>query len=172
LLDALVDHALSSIAIPDGDLPAVDRLRKLCYAYRAMARRFRALYPLVALHRLNTPTGVGFIEQVLTLVQAVAPDPEPMARQFRAMGYFLTGAALEETSGYARGPSAAEPVDDAYIIAHCPRLASVARYFKEPEWDATFAFGLDSLIAGFAMASGAPKRRRASRQRRAATSTS
>src|SRR5947207_9600836 len=43
LLDALVDHALSYVAIPDGDLPAVDRLRKLCYAYRAMARRFRAL---------------------------------------------------------------------------------------------------------------------------------
>ena len=80
-----------------------------------------------------------------------------MARQFRAMGYFLTGAALEETSGYARGPSAAEPIDDAYIIARCPRLASVARYFKEPEWDATFALGLDSLIAGFAVASGAPR---------------
>ena len=172
LLDALVDHALSSIAIPSAELPAAERLRTLCYAYRAMARRFRALYPLVALHRLNTPIGVGFIEQVLTLVQAVARDPESMARQFRAMGYFLTGAALEETSGYARGPSAAEPVDDAYVIAHCPRLASVARYFKEPEWDATFAFGLDALIAGFAFASGAPKRRSGRRQRRAAASTS
>ena len=157
LLDALVDHALSSVTMPAADLPAVDRLRELCYAYRAMARRFRALYPLVALHRLNTPVGVGFIEQVLTLVQAVVPDPEPMARQFRAMGYFLTGAALEETSGYARDPSAAEPVDDAYIVAQCPRLASVARFFKEPEWNATFEFGLEALIAGFRATAEAPR---------------
>src|SRR5207237_189779 len=51
----------------------------------------------------------------------------------------------------------AEPVDDAYIVAHCPRLASVARYFKEPEWNATFEFGLEALIAGFRAAVDAPR---------------
>ena len=71
----------------------------------------------------------------------------------------LTGAASDETSGYARGPSAAEPVDDAFIGRNCPRLASVARYFQQPEWDATFAFGLDALIAGFAVATEAPRQR-------------
>ena len=150
LLDALVDHAISTVEMPGTSLSPVDRLRGICYAYRAMAHRFPRLYPLIALHRLNTPTGVRFIERVLELVHEVAPEPESTARQFRAMGYFLTGAALDETAGYARGPSAAAPVDDAFIATNCPRLASVGRYFKAPEWDATFTLGLESLIAGFA----------------------
>src|SRR5437763_6356028 len=159
LLDALVDHAIATVEMPSAMLSPIERLRELGYAYRAMAHRFPRLYPLIALHRLNTPAGVRFIERVLELVHAVAPEPELMARQFRAVGYFLTGAALDETSGYARGPSAAEPVDDAFIGRNCPRLASVARYFKQPEWDATFAFGLDALIAGFAVATEAPRQR-------------
>lgn len=157
LLDALVDHAIASIDMPSEALAPRKRLRAVCYAYRAMAHRFPSLCPLIALHRLNTPTGVRFIEQVLALVQAVASDPETMARQFRAMGYLLAGAALDETSGYARGPSAAEPVDDAFVAKHCPRLASIARYFKEPEWDATFAYAVDALMAGFAAKSSSSR---------------
>jgi hypothetical protein len=114
-----------------------------------MARRFPRLYPLIALHRLNTPTGVALIERVLELIHALARSDKLAARQFRAFGYFLTGAALDETSGYAQGPSAAQPVDDAYIAAHCPRLAAAAPYFRQPHWDATFALGLEALIAGF-----------------------
>jgi hypothetical protein len=89
------------------------------------------------------------IERVLEMVRALAPDDETAARQFRAFGYYLTGAALDETSGYAQGPSAAEPVSDAYIAEHCPRLAAAAPYFKRAHWDATFALGMDALIEGF-----------------------
>jgi AcrR family transcriptional regulator len=149
LLDALVDHALSSIPLDTGALEPEARLRRLAYDYRAMARRFPKLYPLIALHRLNTPTGVRMIERVLEMVRALAPDDETAARQFRAFGYYLTGAALDETSGYAQGPSAAEPVSDAYIAEHCPRLAAAAPYFKRAHWDATFALGMDALIEGF-----------------------
>src|SRR5947208_8894660 len=76
LLDALVDHAIATVETPSAKLSPVERLRELCYAYRAMAHRFPKLYPLIALHRLNTPTGVRFIERVLALVHAVAPEPE------------------------------------------------------------------------------------------------
>ena len=68
LLDALVDHAISTVEIPRASLAPVERLLGVCYAYRAMAHRFPKLYPLVALHRLNTPTGVCFIERILELV--------------------------------------------------------------------------------------------------------
>jgi AcrR family transcriptional regulator len=149
LLDALVDHALASIPLERPGPDPEGQLRRLAYDYRAMARRFPRLYPLVALHRLNTPTGVALIERVLELVHARAHSDELAARQFRAFGYFLTGAALDETSGYAKGPSAAEPVDDAYIGAHCPRLAAAAPYFKAAHWDATFALGLEALLDGF-----------------------
>jgi AcrR family transcriptional regulator len=149
LLDALVDHAISTIPADSGAGNPQMRLRRLVYDYRAMAWRFPRLYPLIALHRHNTPIGVGFIERVLELVRALTPDDETAARQFRAFGYYLTGAALDETSGYAQGPSAAEPVSDEYIAAHCPRLAAAAPYFKRPHWDATFALGLDALVEGF-----------------------
>jgi len=149
LLDALVDHAIASIPLERPGADPEGQLRRLAYDYRAMARRFPRLYPLVALHRLNTPTGVALIERALELVHALARNDELAARQFRAFGYFLTGAALDETSGYAQGPSAAQAVDDAYVAAHCPRLAAAAPYFRQPHWDATFALGLEALIAGF-----------------------
>ncbi|GAB2579395.1 TetR/AcrR family transcriptional regulator C-terminal domain-containing protein [Ramlibacter solisilvae] len=151
LMDALVEHAIGSVDIPMpiGD-PAQDEqsLRRMVASYRAMARRWPALFPLVALHRLNTPAGVRFIESLLRLIRAVEPDVERAARQFRAMGYYLIGAGLEETAGYARGPSAAEPVSEEYIQRECPNLVAAAPYFQEEQWDATFWWGVDALVEG------------------------
>lgn len=146
LLDALVDHAIASLEWPPETLPPLQRLRATMHAYRAMAHRFAALFPLVALHRLNTPTGVRFIERVLAQVQAVVPDAELAARHFRTIGYYLMGAGLDETSGYAKGPSAAVPVDGALIARECPRLAAAAHWFQREQWDATFELGVEAML--------------------------
>jgi AcrR family transcriptional regulator len=150
LLDALVDHAIASIEMPPAGPPPAEQLRRLMHAYRAMAHCMPALQPLVALHRLNTPTGVRFIESALALVQAVVPDAEKAARHFRTIGYFLMGATLDETAGYAKGPSAAVPVDDDFIARECPRLAASARWFRRDEWDATFELGVQAMLAAVA----------------------
>lgn len=147
LLDAMVDHALGAMEMPPASLPPLERLRQAMYAYRAMAHRHPALFPYVAVHRLNTPTGVRFIESILALVQAVVPDAGQAARHFRTLGYYLAGAALDETAGYAKGPSAAEPVDGAFIARECPRLAAAAPYFQRAQWDATFDLGVQALLA-------------------------
>jgi AcrR family transcriptional regulator len=147
LLDALVDHVIEEM-VPDPPHPEpIEQLRAILRAYRQMARRHPALYPLVAVHRLNTPTGVRAIERVVEAVRAVVPDVELAARHFRTIGYYITGAALDETSGYARGPSAAEPVDDRYVAEHCPRLAESAPYFQARHWEGTFELGLEALLA-------------------------
>ena len=146
LLDALVDHAIGSLEWPPDNLAPLERVRFATYAYRAMAHRFPALFPLIALHRLNTETGVRFIEGILRLVQDVVPDAEAAARHFRTLGYYLAGAALDETSGYARGPSAAVPVSDAFILRECPRLVAASRYFKQDQWDRTFAVGVEAML--------------------------
>ena len=163
LLDAMVDHAIASVALPPAGIDPTERLRALCHAYRAMAHRFPALFPLVAVHRLNTPTGVRFIDAVLAMIQALEPDPQVAARQFRAVGYYLVGACLDETSGYAMGPSAAEPVSDAYVAAHCPALMSAAPYFQRQHWDATFNLGIEAMIDSFSrdVAKPEPKTARA-----------
>ena len=150
LLDALVDAAIGSVQPPASDLPALDRLRHQAYAYRAMAHRHRQLYPLIAVHRLNTPTGVRLLERTLGIVAELTPDAEAAARFFRAFAYYVTGAALDETAGYARGPTAAEPVSDEFIARECPHLAAAAPYAKPEHWDRTFALGLDALLGRLA----------------------
>ncbi len=165
LFDALVDHAIASVEMPPPGLEPIDRIRRVTHAWRAMAHRWPALFPLVALHRLNTPTGVRFIDAVLGLIGGVVPDAAIAARHFRAIGYYVTGAALDETSGYAAGPSAAEPVDDATIARECPRLAAAAPAFQRAQWDATFELGLEALLA--ALERDAAASRRATAPRRA-----
>lgn len=147
LLDALVEHAVTSVEIPHTP-DAIADLRRCLASYRAMARRWPALFPLVATHRLNTPTGVNFIESLLALIRRIEPDVERAARYFRVIGYYVNGACLDETAGYARGPSAAEPVSDEFVARSCPNLVAAAAYFKEPHWDATFEYGVDALFGG------------------------
>jgi AcrR family transcriptional regulator len=156
LMDALVDRALADIPPPPPGLSPLDRLRHLAHAYRAMANRYPQLFPLIAVHRLNTPAGVRLIERALGLVRAVVADDETAARHFRTLGYYLTGASLDETAGYAKGPSAAEPVSGEFIARECPRLAAAAPYFQPAHWAATFTLGLEALLAGMAAASVGP----------------
>jgi AcrR family transcriptional regulator len=150
LLDAMVDHAIESIEQPPAGLNPMQRMRHALHSYRAMANRFPALYPLVAVHRLNTPCGVRYIESILVMVRAAVPDDELAARHFRTVGYYLTGASLDETSGYAKGPSAAQPVSDDYIREHCPTLMKAAPYFKASQWDRTFELGLEAMLDAMA----------------------
>jgi AcrR family transcriptional regulator len=154
LLDALVDAALASIPPPPPHLPALARLRDQAYAYRAMAHRHPRLYPLIAVHRLNTPTGVRLLERILAIVAELTADAEAAARGFRILGYYVTGAILDETSGYARGPSAAEPVDNAFIARECPHLAAAAPFAGEEHWERTFALGLNAVLTGFVSTGG------------------
>jgi AcrR family transcriptional regulator len=165
LLDALVDHAMASIDTEPAQPEPIERLRHMLRSYRAMARRFPALYPLLAVHRLNTPTGVRTIERFIAVVHEVVPDAELAARHFRTIGYYITGAALDETSGYARGPSAAEPVGDAYVAEHCPHLMASAPFFQAQHWQATYELGLDALLERVAADGAALRKRTGARSR-------
>jgi AcrR family transcriptional regulator len=156
LQDALVDDALADVLTDPPGADPIDRLRAMAHSYRAVAHRHPRLFPLVAVHRLNTPTGVRAIDQVLDLVRAVLPDDRLAAQWFRVLSYYITGAALDETAGYAKGPSAAEPVSDAYVADHCPRLAAAAPFFKPAWWDSTFELGLESVLETMRAASTAP----------------
>jgi AcrR family transcriptional regulator len=150
LLDGMVDHVLGGFELPPAGTDPIERVRRVLHGYRAMAHRHPAFYPYLAVHRLNTPAGVRFIESMLVLLQEAIPDPGLAARYFRAAGYYVMGASLDETSGYAKGPSAADPVSDAYVGEHCPALARSAPFFQRSQWDATFDLGLEALLAAMA----------------------
>ena len=150
VLDALVGHAIAGIPEPPNDLGPVERLRFIGHEYRAMAYRYPKLFSLIALHRLNMPAGVAFIERMLRHFCAAVPDDRLAAQAFRIFGYYVIGAALDETSGYAAGLSAANPVTDELIARECPRLAAAAPYFKRPHFGNTFELGFEMMLKGIA----------------------
>jgi AcrR family transcriptional regulator len=150
LRDAMVERALAGIAEPPAELDPVARLRFMGFEYRAMAHRHPRLFPLIALHRLDMPAGAAFIERMLAHFHEALPDARLAAQAFRFFGYYVFGAALDETAGYGNGPSAAAPVDAEHIARECPRLASAAPYFKAPWFDSTFEMGIEIMLAGIA----------------------
>jgi AcrR family transcriptional regulator len=150
LLDAMVEYAIAGIREPAADLDPTERLRFIGREYRAMAHRYPRLFHLIALHRLNMPAGVAFIERMLRHFHAALPDDRLAAQAFRIFGYYVIGAALGETSGYAAEPSAAEPVADEFIARECPRLAAATPYFKRPYFESTFDLGFEMMLKGIA----------------------
>jgi AcrR family transcriptional regulator len=150
LQDAMVEQVIAGIREPPAELDPIDRLRFLGREYRAMAYRHPRLFHLVALHRLNMPAGVAFIERMLRHFHSAVPDDRLCAQAFRIFGYYVIGAALDETSGYAAGPSAAEPVTEQYIVRECPQLVRAAPFFKQPYFDSTFDLGFEIMLKGIA----------------------
>lgn len=158
LMDALIDIMLAEIAIPlQVEQPDwLQRLRQTAHAFRAMALKHPKFFAYFAVHRLNTPRGVAFIDGVIGILRDAGFSNGDAARFFREIGYYLTGAALDETAGYAKGPSAADPVSDAEIVASFKHLAAAAPYFQPTQFQQTFETGLEILLEGISRA--APRR--------------
>ncbi len=150
LMDALVDLMLRHARVPSkaGDGDWLERLRLAAHGFRAMALKHPKFFPFFAVHRLNTPSGVAFIDGIIGILRDAGFSDRDAARYFREIGYYLTGAALDETAGYANGPSAAEPVSNETIAANFGHLAAAAPYFQPGHFQATFETGLEMLLEG------------------------
>jgi AcrR family transcriptional regulator len=149
LMDALVDRMLAEarVAAP-GDGDWLQRLRMTAHGFRVMALKHPKFFPFFAVHRLNTPSGVAYINAIIGILREAGFSDGDAARYFREIGYYLTGAALDETAGYANGPSAAVPVSDEIIAAEYKHLAAAAPYFQLAHFQATFETGLEILLDG------------------------
>jgi AcrR family transcriptional regulator len=150
LMDALLDRVIGELPAPPPPAPWRERLSRMAYDFRAMAWRRPAFFQFLALHRLNTPGGLRWLDGALGAFREAGLDDETAARMFRAFGYYITGAALDETSGYARGPSAVNPPGEAEIARAYPSVLAAAPWFAANQIDATFGLGLDLLLDGVA----------------------
>ena len=149
LMDALVDLMLAQGRVPLLDeWDWLERLRRCAHGFRAMALKHPKFFPFFAVHRLNTPSGVAFIDGIIGILRDAGFSDRDAAAYFRELGYYLTGAALDETAGYAKGPSAAVPVSNETIAADFRHLAAAARFFQPEHFQATFETGLEMLLAG------------------------
>jgi len=146
LLDALLDRLISTLPIPEATLPWRERILRFCLSYRALAAKHPRFAPFMIVHRMNTRTTLGWLESMVRIIGDAGFDAADGARAFRSVGYYLMGAILDESSGYAGGPTAAEGVPEAEQALIAPTVARFGPYFGREHWDATFRSGLDAML--------------------------
>ena len=150
LFDALLDRLIvESTDVLEEGLPWRDNARRLCIAYRELALRYPEFARFMIVHRTNTRGGLAWLERVVRIFSDAGFDTETAARAFRSVGYYLAGSVLDETAGYAKGPSAADPVPAEEQAAIAPTVMAFGPYFQREHWNRTFLFGLELLLDGF-----------------------
>lgn len=151
LFDAMVAHCLGKIDWLPDDAPWREALRHGFASFREVTHQHPAFNQFLVVYRMNSPEGLGMLEKILGIFLRAGFSPEQAARYFRLTGYYFMGATLDETSGYAKGPSAAEPVPEAILARDFPTVVAVGPFFNASSFDATFFTGLDLLLDGIEM---------------------
>jgi AcrR family transcriptional regulator len=148
LLNALLDRVIAPLRAPEGGTPA-QRLRQVASAFRDVARRYpHFVGGFVLPHRFNTETGLGVLESMLEVFRDAGLRGEEAARRFRTWMHQMMGALLDETSGYARGPGATQPLADDVVAARFPLVAALGPYNKPPHHDADYRYGIEAVLEG------------------------
>jgi AcrR family transcriptional regulator len=129
LLDAMVTICLAETPIPPPGIPARERMHTLCLRYRQTVLRHAGFAPILLTHRLNHREGLAWLDQVAAMFGGDEVAPDRRATLFRVLSYFITGAALDEAMGYAKGPGAAEPMPAAEAEQAFPVISGLAAHF-------------------------------------------
>lgn len=148
LMDALVDRAISEMRPVECGASFREALDFVARELRRVAHRYPAFFPYLAVHRLNTRTALGWLDKTIALFRGAGMGDREAAQSFRLLGYYVMGAGLDEAVGYAKGPSAAVPVDEEELMRDFPNVAAAGPYFNQRYWDQTFDRGLDILLDG------------------------
>jgi AcrR family transcriptional regulator len=156
LFEALVDIVLREARVADDAGPWADRLRRAMAAYRRAALNHPGFFLYLATFRMNNRSGLAFLEGILGIFAATGLPVAAQARHFRIASYYLTGACLDETMGYTRGPSATAPVPAHEARRDFPAIMAVGPYFGTDHHLRTFEAGIEMVIAGIEAEISAP----------------
>ncbi|TPI41753.1 TetR/AcrR family transcriptional regulator [Mesorhizobium sp. B3-1-9] len=146
LYEALVDRQMSRLVIPDNSLPWRERARVGMLEFRRVATEHPAFAPFIVVYRMNSPPCLAKLNAIIGLFEDGGFGPELSARLFRAAGYYLMGAILDETAGYAKGPSAVTTVSDEELARDYPSVIKAGAYFGAGGFDKTFELGLEMFL--------------------------
>ena len=146
LIDALVTLCLDETPIPEPGLDRREHLRQFCRNYRATAVRHASFAPVLFTHRLNHAEGLAWLDRSLHILDDTDADDLTKATVFRVISYYVTGAALDESLGYAAGPTAAVPVPPDQAQQEFPRVSALGAHFGKENHDAFFDAGLDLIL--------------------------
>ena len=146
LFEALVERLVGELEIPPRELQWRQRARAVMGDFRAVGRAHPAFAPFLVTYRMNSPKCLKWLDGVLGVFEDGGFGKERAARLFRAAGYYLMGAILDETAGYTKGASAVTTVEDEQLRRDFPNVAAAGQYFTVTEFDKTFDIGLDMLL--------------------------
>jgi AcrR family transcriptional regulator len=150
LMDALVDRVIGEelTVLSPGTRPWREAIELSAREWRGMALRRPNFFGYLAMHRLNTPTALRWLNGALATFNDLGAGEEIAARMFRALGYYLSGAMLDETAGYSRGPSTVEPVPDEVLAGRYPVVVKAGQWFAPEQREKTFWDGLRLFLDG------------------------
>jgi AcrR family transcriptional regulator len=151
LMDALIDHVVGEMPpFPDPSLPWLERVRILGRDVRREFVKRPSLFVFVGTHRMNTPKALAWLDRSLALFEESGLPHELAVRVFRAVSYYLTGASLDETAGYSRGPSTVTPVPEEAMRRQFSHVVAAGQFFRPNEFDETFELGWELMLTGIA----------------------
>jgi AcrR family transcriptional regulator len=146
LIDAMVNLCLAEIDVADPGLDRAAQIRAFCLSYRQVALHHPGFVPVLLTHRLNHREGLTMLEKIARLLDVPGVPSERQAQLFRVLSHYMMGAALDEALGFARGPSATEPVPPDVARAEFPGIMALGRHFGADNHLALFLTGLDLII--------------------------
>jgi AcrR family transcriptional regulator len=158
LMDALVDSAVGGMRPIPPELVFIEGQRFAAYEYRAMGLKHPAFFPYLSVHRMNTLTALKWLDRMIACYRKSGFSDRDAAHYFRQFGYYIIGAVLDETAGYARGPSTAAPVAFETMRRDFPNVLSAASHFGQGEWQRIFELGLEMELEGLRRALEAGRR--------------
>ena len=146
ILDALVDRVLGGMPIPDKTQRPAERLRQFADGWRRISLQHPRFYLWLSLHQWNSATGVRFMSEMLACFTDAGLSEEMSVRGFRMLGYYVQGATLDESSGYAQGHSSLSPMPQEMLERDYPLVANARQYSAPEHFDRTFDLGWDALV--------------------------
>jgi len=146
LFEALVDICIAETPIPPEGPPWRERIHGFCANYRQTALRHPGFFLYFATFRLNNASGLAFLEAILKMMSASGLETQALSKHFRAIGYYVTGAGIDEAMGYAQGPSAVDPVSSDVAMRDFPAIMAVGQYFGKAYHAGNFEHGLNILL--------------------------
>jgi AcrR family transcriptional regulator len=149
LIDALVDRLIGRLTVLSRGLaPWRRHAERSAREWRALALDHPNFFALLAQHRLNTPAALRWLDGALAFFTGLGLSAEDGTRIFRAFGYYLSGAGLDETAGYSRGPGTVAPLPAEILERDFPSVAAAAPFFRPDGFEKTFELGLRIILDG------------------------
>ena len=146
VLDGLVDRFVAKLSIPtDGTWD--ERLAGAARTYKDAALEVPAFFPYLSIHRFNTLAALSKLEEMLSFFALEFPDPRRRAAAFRLYVHWLAGFLLDATSGFAKGPSAADPPSDEVVAERFPTVVELAPFNRAEAHDELFEIGLRAIVS-------------------------